>query len=55
MKPKKCDKKLENQATILACTERTVVPGRVAQIKINISTQSHGIYEANFSESVSSS
>lgn len=29
MKPKKCDKKLENQATILACTERTVVPDGV--------------------------
>lgn len=29
MKPKKCDKSFENQATILACTERTVVPGRV--------------------------
>ena len=29
MKPKKCDKKLENQATILPCIERTVVPDRV--------------------------
>ena len=29
MKPKKCDKNLENQATILPCTERTVVPDRV--------------------------
>ena len=26
MKPKKCDKKLENQATILPSIERTVVP-----------------------------